>query len=423
MPRAAEQSIPESVPAGALSQPGDYAQAMERLVSVVQALSQAQDLDTVMEIVRHAARELTGADGATFVLRDNDQCYYAEEDAIAPLWKGRRFPLHTCISGWAMLNRQPAVIEDIYADPRIPDDAYRPTFVKSLAMVPIRTADPVGAIGNYWADRRLPSERQVALLQMLANFTATAMTNLELYNSLRDKVAALETSNAELDAFAWAASHDLKAPLRAIDYLAQKIGADIETGDTTRTRARLETLRQRTSRMEKLLASMLDYARTDAQLAHSSPEMAGGATIIEDIRLLSEIPAGFELVFSDAFAGITLPRVPAQRVFGNLVSNAVRHHDRESGRIVVDAEISGTHYVVTVTDDGPGISADYRDRIFRMFQTLQPRDRAEGSGMGLAMVRKTLAAFGAEIALAETRGRGAAFRIDWPRPAPDGALP
>src|SRR5579864_3133728 len=97
-----------------------YLHGMERLVTVVQELSLARDLDTVTAIVRRAARELTGADGATFVLRDRDQCHYVDEDAIAPLWKGQRFPLSACISGWTMLNREAAVIEDIYADDRIP---------------------------------------------------------------------------------------------------------------------------------------------------------------------------------------------------------------------------------------------------------------------------------------------------------------
>ena len=132
---------------------------MIELVDVVQRLAMARDLPAIQAIVRTAARRLTGADGATFVLRDGERCHYADEDAIAPLWKGQRFPLSACISGWAMLNRQPAVIEDIYADDRIPHDAYRPTFVKSLAMVPIRTLDPVGAIGNYWAEKHRPTNK------------------------------------------------------------------------------------------------------------------------------------------------------------------------------------------------------------------------------------------------------------------------
>ncbi|MDD5299552.1 MAG: ATP-binding protein [Gallionella sp.] len=165
-----------------------YAQAMEQLVEVVQLLSLARDLPTVMDIVRHAARKLTGADGATFVLRDNGKCFYAEEDAVSPLWKGQRFPMSACISGWAMINRQPAVIEDIYADPRIPADAYRPTFVRSLAMVPIRTIDPVGAIGNYWATQHLPSPEQIKVLQALADITAVTMENVRVYEELEQRV-------------------------------------------------------------------------------------------------------------------------------------------------------------------------------------------------------------------------------------------
>ncbi len=165
-----------------------YAVAMEKLVEVVQELSMARDLANVMDIVRRAARNLTGADGATFVLREGDQCFYAEEDAIAPLWKGLRFPMSACISGWAMLNRRPAVIEDIYADSRIPANAYRPTFVKSLAMVPIRTLSPVGAIGTYWAKMRKPKEAEVRLLQALADSTSLAMENVRVYGELEQRV-------------------------------------------------------------------------------------------------------------------------------------------------------------------------------------------------------------------------------------------
>jgi hypothetical protein len=177
---------------------------MEGLVEVVQRLSLARDLPTLQDIVRRAARGLTGADGATFVLRDGDRCFYADEDAIAPLWKGQRFPMSACISGWSMLNRRPAVIDDIYADNRIPHDAYRPTFVKSLVMVPIRTLDPIGAIGNYWAVPHQPTETEVKLLQALADTTAVAMENVRVFSELEERVkartAALEEANRKLEA-------------------------------------------------------------------------------------------------------------------------------------------------------------------------------------------------------------------------------
>lgn len=179
-----------------------YHQGMEQLILVVQKLSLARSLEDIMAIVRVAARQLTGADGASFVLRDKDQCFYADEDAIGPLWKGQRFPMTICISGWTMLNRQPTVIEDICEDVRIPYAVYKPTFVKSLAMVPIRTLEPIGAIGTYWAKLHQPTVEEVKLLQALADTTAVAIENVQVYAELeqrvRDRTAQLEAVNARL---------------------------------------------------------------------------------------------------------------------------------------------------------------------------------------------------------------------------------
>lgn len=180
----------------------DAAGSMQHLLRAVQELSLARTLPEIQQIVRAAARALTGCDGATFVLRDNGMCYYADEDAIAPLWKGSRFPMETCISGWTMLNRQAAVVQDIYEDDRIPHEAYRPTFVQSLVMVPIRKLDPVGAIGNYWADEHMPTEREVSLLQALADATSVAMENVqisaELEQRVLDRTADLERVSNEM---------------------------------------------------------------------------------------------------------------------------------------------------------------------------------------------------------------------------------
>ncbi|MBD2296167.1 sensor domain-containing diguanylate cyclase [Anabaena sphaerica FACHB-251] len=173
-----------------------YLQAMERLLLVVQDLSLARSLDRIMEIVRVAARDLTASDGASFVLQDNGCCYYADEDAIAPLWKGQRFPMNICIGGWAMFNHQPAIIEDVSVDERVPHVAYKPTFIKSMVMVPIRTQQPIGAIGTYWAIHHQPTLEEVKVLQALADVTSVAMENVEVYSELeqrvKDRTVALE---------------------------------------------------------------------------------------------------------------------------------------------------------------------------------------------------------------------------------------
>lgn len=144
-------------------------------------LAEATDLPTVQTVVTRTARQMLGGDGATIVFRDGEHCFYADEDSIAPLWKGQRFPIRECVSGWAMLNRQPAVVPDIWRDSRIPTEVYRPTFVRSLVMVPIGTERPVGAVGVYWAEQRFDlGHRELAALEQLCAEAARAITGIGL---------------------------------------------------------------------------------------------------------------------------------------------------------------------------------------------------------------------------------------------------
>lgn len=150
------------------------------LEAVLRRLAISISSQEVMEIITQAARALLHADGVTFVLRDGDRCYYAEEDAISPLWKGKRFPMEACISGWCMINGQGVIIPNIYADARIPHDAYKPTFVRSLAMVPIGKDNPIAAVGAYWSRLREIPPPELELLQALANAAALALSHVEL---------------------------------------------------------------------------------------------------------------------------------------------------------------------------------------------------------------------------------------------------
>lgn len=165
-----------------------YTEGIERLLDAVQALSLAPDLTEVQRIVTSTARQLVGCDGVSFVLRDGDLCFYADEDAISPLWKGNRFPMSACISGWVMNNRTPAVIPDIYVDDRIPHEAYRPTFVKSLAMLPVRSLDPIAAIGAYWSIEHTATTEELNLLQGLANATSIALDKVDVHRQLDQAV-------------------------------------------------------------------------------------------------------------------------------------------------------------------------------------------------------------------------------------------
>ncbi|MFH1136320.1 MAG: transporter substrate-binding domain-containing protein [Pseudomonadota bacterium] len=157
---------------------------LSRLLDVARQLTMTLEFSEAVAVIRQAALDLSGADGVGIVAREGDFCHYLDEAAISPLWKGKRFPLKECISGWVMLHRQSVAIEDVYSDPRIPRDFYRPTFVRSLAMAPIRSEDPVGAIGAYWAAPHAATEQEKALLNALGNMLATLWEAVQARESL-----------------------------------------------------------------------------------------------------------------------------------------------------------------------------------------------------------------------------------------------
>jgi len=150
----------------------------ELLYTAVGDLALVQDLEQFQQIIRTTARRMVNAHGSTVVLLDDGYCFYADEDAVSPLWKGQRFPVRQCISGWAMLNRQPAIVPDIQVDERVPQEAYRPTFVKSLVIVPMRVEDPLGAIGAYWIQPHQATNEELTRLQLLAEAAGAALTRL-----------------------------------------------------------------------------------------------------------------------------------------------------------------------------------------------------------------------------------------------------
>lgn len=229
-------------------------------------------------------------------------------------------------------------------------------------------------------------------------------------------VEKLAQSNKELDAFAYVASHDLKAPLRVIDnasrWLEEDLGEQLE-GDNLEN---LQLIRNRTLRMEKLLDDLLDYSRIGRKVDERYAAQMNGDELMQDVLLLVEKAEGFTINISDNFSGIKLNCMPIQQIFVNFINNAIKHHDKEKGiiDITLDEEREGK-YIFSVKDDGPGIPEKFHKQVFEMFQTLKPRDRVEGSGMGLTIVKKHIENFGGEIALESTEGEGSIFRFSWPK--------
>lgn len=390
----------------------------ELLVTTVQELSLARDIDAVMKIVRTVARKLTGADGATFVLRDGDLCFYAEEDAISPLWKGSRFPMETCISGWAMLNKQPAVIEDIYQDDRIPVDAYRPTFVKSLVTVPIRTIDPIGAIGNYWAKHRKPTPQQVALLQALADITAVSIENIGVRDRLKEKLKErnkmlnqLKVQQEQLQEFTQIIAHNIRAPLSNLiilnDLMRQTEAIDDKMLYLEKQQPVIDFLHET---FEELVSATQVKADFSVEKDHIELEKVTNKTLN---LLQGEIVKANAHITQD-FSKATTAYYPLKyidSIIFNLLSNAVKYRspDRDLQINIKSYKKSGWVYL-EISDNGLGIDIQkHGNKLFKLHKTFHKHPEAKG--FGLFITKTQIDAMGGHIKVKSKPEEGTKFTI------------
>jgi PAS domain S-box-containing protein len=227
----------------------------------------------------------------------------------------------------------------------------------------------------------------------------------------------LRRSNAELEEFAYAVSHDLKAPLRAITHLAQWISEDVEKIAGPETLENIALLHRRVARMQMLMDGLLAYAR----IGHTNRtvEDVNINEVVEEVVAMLTPPFGFVIEAEGSLPVIRTHRVPIQVVLENLIGNALKHHDRGEGRITVSARKAGAMTEFRVADDGPGIAPQYHERIFQIFQTLASRDEVEASGIGLAIVRKKVQTHGGQIWVESAPpARGSTFCFTWKESPP-----
>ncbi len=187
--------------------------------------------------------------------------------------------------------------------------------------------------------------------------------------------------------------------------------------ETRRTLSELERSNEELSqfaRMTSLLNALLQYSKVGRK--EDKPTAFEVRHLLDDVIGLQDKPKAFTIrTDASAFPSLNAPRGALLRVFGNLIGNTLKHHNREDGEIVIGCADKGDFFEFTVTDDGPGIAPEFHKRIFDMFQTLLPRDQQEGSGMGLALVKKTIEHHGGSIRVDSVPGKGSTFAFTWPK--------
>lgn len=232
-------------------------------------------------------------------------------------------------------------------------------------------------------------------------------------------IGALARSNKELDQFAYVASHDLKAPLRGIANLSQWIEEDLGESIPPDVSEKMTLVRGRVQRLESLIDGILQYSR--AGRARDAIEMVDVGALVKDVVELLAPPPEITVTIEPGMPTIRTERTPLQQVFMNLINNAIKYNKRPGARITVSSRDAGHMYAFSVADNGPGIEKEYHDRIFGIFQTLESRDRVEGTGIGLSVVKKTVELHGGSVTVQSALDEGATFTFEWPRSAEETA--
>lgn len=228
--------------------------------------------------------------------------------------------------------------------------------------------------------------------------------------NLQKNIGELENRNAELDKFAYAVSHDLKAPIRGIHNVIQWTEEDFGKELSGPVKTNLNIIRDRTKRMEDLINGLLDYAR----LRRRTPDEVTDVTEIVNHIIESIVPRSFKVELY-SLPILHTEKLKLEQIFANLISNAVKYTPTNKGHIIISCREFLDHYEFSIKDNGIGIDPEYHSRIFDMFQTLREKDEKESTGIGLALIKKILDDRNCTIRVESATGKGAAFVFTWPR--------
>uniref|UniRef100_UPI0025F41537 sensor histidine kinase n=1 Tax=Chamaesiphon sp. GL140_3_metabinner_50 TaxID=2970812 RepID=UPI0025F41537 len=412
---------------------------MQKLQQISSQLIGQDNVDALYQQILDAAISLMCADLGIVYMFDPDSnelhllASRGLPSAAAEFWQCVNIDATNTASGRAVTSCERIFVSDVETCDELVGtadlDYARLSGIRSVQSVPLisRNGRIVGTICTQWRTPHQPSARRLRLLDVLARQVADLLDRklaeatlaerahqlADLNSRLAQSEVQLQERNQELNSFVHIVSHDLKAPLRAVSNLSVWIEEDFEGTVSANTTEQMNLLRGRIKRMEGMIDGLLEYARLGRQ--DSQVELVSVADLVAEVIESIAPPPTFSISIAAEMPTLAANRLLLSQVFANLISNAFKHHNRSDGSIRISSRELGEFYEFAVTDDGPGIAPEYRDRVFVIFQSANPQKHPDSTGIGLSIVKKIVETAGGRIWLESELGRGTTFYFTWPR--------
>ena len=404
----------------------------EAQVEIARSLGSTLELKPLLKVIAQQAARACGMDRCSVFLYRGDRLVpvmsqYADGRSDATLWE----MFKAQASGWledvpvveeAARTGAPVIVDDTQNDPRVPPAVRRFGGRRMLALPLVRPDKMIGVLGLEYVDEDRPVRpAQVHLGMTIGTQIALALENAQLLGEAQAAAEALRAKNAELDSFVYTVSHDLKAPLVTIQGMAALVLEEHAAGLDDTGRRYITRIDLNMKHMESLLEDLLALAHVGREAR--APEAVDLGELVADVlgELAGPLRARGIAVTVGPLPRLTAVRVHIEQVMRNLLTNAVKYiGEAAAPAIEVGAVERGDVVECWVRDNGIGIDPAYQDKVFDLFQRLREVE-AEGTGVGLAIVKKIVETEGGRVWVESARGEGSTFRFTWPVPPRDRA--